>query len=180
MSSKTKPFKRVSFQDEKKGDADDAADDCYTAFLEFLGTPSSIPDNQELQPEAPGKEVTASSSTASVDVASLSSRHSLSSAAAEALEDLQTTLGYLGKEELDREAFETLLDDIVYKRSKEGLYDSLLKDVVAAGGRVGKKSISIEDMAILYASEPYHLLDSGMDSGHALMEFVSHFYLYFG
>ncbi|KAL7549535.1 hypothetical protein ACHAWF_012835 [Thalassiosira exigua] len=115
----------------------------------------------------------------------------LSNKATSALADLADHLRYLGKDELDKEAFHTLLDNMGYKRSYDGLFESLCDDVVRATAALDKKlqlpdsetdgtmKISIRDMARLYGSESYHVLDNGADVGHTLMEYAEGlFHLY--
>lgn len=88
-------------------------------------------------------------------------------------------LGFLGRgrDVLDEEAFNALLDNIGYRRSREGLWDSFLAEVNSItkndGGEASSSSfITVADMAKVYASDTYHLLDNGKDSGDALMEYV--------
>ena len=78
---------------------------------------------------------------------------------------------------LDERAFNALLDNIGYRRSREGLWDSFLTEVAAVksnGGEVKDRDQSsmVADMAKLYASDTYHTLCIGKDSGDALMEYV--------
>jgi len=86
-------------------------------------------------------------------------------------------LGFLGRDLLDEKAFNALLDNIGYRRSREGLWDSFLAEVNSItkndGGEASSSSfITVSDMAKVYASDTYHLLDNGKDSGDALMEYV--------
>ena len=86
-------------------------------------------------------------------------------------------LGFLGRDVLDEQAFNALLDSIGYRRSREGLWDSFLAEVTSitknGGGEASSSSfITVADMAKVYASGMYHLLDNGNDSGDALMEYV--------
>ncbi len=79
---------------------------------------------------------------------------------------------------LDEKAFNDLLNNIGYRRSREGLWDSFLVEVASitkndVGIKDSSSFITAADMAKLYASEAYHLLDNGKDSGDALMEYVN-------
>jgi len=101
----------------------------------------------------------------------------LSSNATSSLTDFEMQLGFLGRDLLDEKAFNALLDNIGYRRSREGLWDSFLAEVNSItkndGGEASSSSfITVSDMAKVYASDTYHLLDNGKDSGDALMEYV--------
>eukprot|EP00985_Skeletonema_marinoi_P001851 scaffold751_cov101-Skeletonema_marinoi.AAC.2 len=101
----------------------------------------------------------------------------LSSNATSSLKDFEMQLGFLGRDLLDEKAFNALLDNIGYRRSREGLWDSFLAEVNSItkndGGEASSPSfITVSDMAKVYASDTYHLLDNGKDSGDALMEYV--------
>mmetsp|Transcript_30120 Transcript_30120/g.51457 ORF Transcript_30120/g.51457 Transcript_30120/m.51457 type:complete len:137 (+) Transcript_30120:1078-1488(+) len=101
----------------------------------------------------------------------------LSSNATSSLKDFEMQLGFLGRDLLDEKAFNALLDNIGYRRSREGLWDSFLAEVNSItkndGGEASSSSfITVSDMAKVYASDTYHLLDNGKDSGDALMEYV--------
>lgn len=118
----------------------------------------------------------------------------LSSNAYSSLKDFERQLAFLGKDVLDEDAFNALLDNIGYKRSREGLFESLLQEVTSArtqdeanDGDVGmfdekkdedgeadapKRFITVADIAKMYGSDAYHLLDNGKDSGDSLMEYV--------
>mmetsp|Transcript_23321 Transcript_23321/g.35333 ORF Transcript_23321/g.35333 Transcript_23321/m.35333 type:complete len:137 (-) Transcript_23321:451-861(-) len=101
----------------------------------------------------------------------------LSSNATSSLKDFEMQLGFLGRDVLDEKAFNALLDNIGYRRSREGLWDSFLAEVNSItkndGGEASSSSfITVADMAKVYASDTYHLLDNGKDSGDALMEYV--------
>ena len=108
------------------------------------------------------------------------SNRNLSTNAAASLKDFKTQLSFLRKDVLDEEAFNVLLDNIGYKRSREGLFQSLLAQVtpVVEGDEKkkdshnGQRYITVADMTKLYFSEEYHLLDNGKDSGDSLMEYV--------
>ncbi len=108
-------------------------------------------------------------------------KFNLSANATSSLKDFETQLSFLGKDVLDEEAFNALLDSIGYKRSREGLFESLLNDVAPA--RVdgveeekkdseGQRFVMVEDIAKMYGSDSYHLLDNGKDSGDSLMDYV--------
>ncbi len=102
---------------------------------------------------------------------------SLSPSATSSLKDFELQLGFLGTDVLDEKAFNDLLDNIGYRRSREGLWDSFLVEVVSITQedvdiKDSSSSITVADMAKMYASEAYHLLDNGKDSGDALMEYV--------
>jgi len=101
----------------------------------------------------------------------------LSSNATSSLKDFEMQLGFLGRDLLDEKAFNALLDNIGYRRSREGLWDSFLAEVNSItkndGGEASSSSfITVADMAKVYASDTYNLLDNGKDSGDALMEYV--------
>jgi hypothetical protein len=101
----------------------------------------------------------------------------LSPDGASSLKDFKLHLVFLGTDVLDERAFNALLDNIGYRRSREGLWDSFLAEVAAVksnGGEAkdGDQSITVADMAKLYASDTYHTLRIGKDSGDALMEYV--------
>ena len=109
----------------------------------------------------------------------------LSSNAYSSLKDFERQLCFLGKDVLDEDAFNALLDNIGYKRSREGLFESLLQEVTSATSsswvnfmedekkdEVSKRFITVADIAKMYESEVYHLLDNGRDSGDTLMEYV--------
>ena len=103
--------------------------------------------------------------------------NNLSSNATSSLKDFEMQLGFLGRDVLDEQAFNALLDSIGYRRSREGLWDSFLAEVTSitknGGGEASSSSfITVADMAKVYASGMYHLLDNGNDSGDALMEYV--------
>ena len=86
-------------------------------------------------------------------------------------------LGFLGTDVLDEQAFNALLDNIGYRRSREGLWESFLAEVtsITKHNRDGEQissSITVADMAKVYASDTYHLLDNCNDPGDALMEYL--------
>ena len=110
-------------------------------------------------------------------------KSNLSANAISSLKDFETQLSFLGKDVLDEEAFNALLDNIGYKRSREGLFESLLNDVAPArvdGVEVeeekkyseGQRFVMVEDIAKMYGSHSYHLLDNGKDSGDSLMDYA--------
>lgn len=108
----------------------------------------------------------------------------LSANASSSLKDFERQLSFLGKDVLDEDAFNALLDDIGYKRSRKGLFESLLNEVASVDGvEVQDKSdekkdanpkrfITVADVAKMYESDAYRLLDNGKDSGDSLMEYV--------
>jgi hypothetical protein len=99
----------------------------------------------------------------------------LSSKATSSLKDFEMQLGFLGTDVLDEQAFNALLDNIGYRRSREGLWDSFLAEVASITKNYGGEAssfITVADMANVYASETYHLLDNGKNSGDALMDYV--------
>ena len=78
----------------------------------------------------------------------------------------------MGKKALDEKAFNVLLDDMGYKRSRDGLFQNLSEEVAAIAGGNVSESISVDDLVKLYKSQSYHQLDSKVDPGVALMEFA--------
>lgn len=113
--------------------------------------------------------------------------HQLSPSAIEALQDFTRHLKYYGKEEMDQDMFEAMLDDMGYSkdRPRQGLFDSLLTEVqnaVAGSSKddhyddddhVPRSVISVQDMHHLYQSEPYRISEQAVFStGEALMNFV--------
>ena len=120
-----------------------------------------------------------------ININYLVKKSSLSANATSSLKDFETQLSFLGKDVLDEEAFNTLLDNIGYKRSREGLFESLLNDVAPAREdgvedeeeekkevSQGQRFVTVEDIAKMYGSDSYHLLDNGKDSGDCLMDYV--------
>lgn len=68
-----------------------------------------------------------------------------------------------------------LLDDIGYKRSREGLFDSFLSEVRNASPAFQQetRSIGIQDMRYLYCSEPYKIPHQvTFNNGEVLMSYV--------
>jgi hypothetical protein len=115
-----------------------------------------------------------SSSTSSSTMLLTAAQH-LSSKATSSLKDFEMQLGFLGTDVLDEQAFNALLDNIGYRRSREGLWDSFLAEVASITKNYGGEAssfITVADMANVYASETYHLLDNGKNSGDALMDYV--------
>eukprot|EP00569_Conticribra_weissflogii_P003736 CAMPEP_0171330372 /NCGR_PEP_ID=MMETSP0878-20121228/1957_1 /TAXON_ID=67004 /ORGANISM="Thalassiosira weissflogii, Strain CCMP1336" /LENGTH=1114 /DNA_ID=CAMNT_0011830647 /DNA_START=649 /DNA_END=3993 /DNA_ORIENTATION=- len=96
------------------------------------------------------------------------------------LKDFELQLSFLGRNVLDEEAFNALLDNIGYKRSREGLFESLLNDVASAGvdsveekkALGSRRFVTVEDIAKMYGSDPYHIFDNGEDAGVSLMAYV--------
>ena len=108
-----------------------------------------------------------------MDFSGVANDVTLSENASAALQDFKLNLKFFGKDALDEEGFNKLLDDVGYMRSREGLFESLIDDIAKVNSGDGKKAeITAIDLAKLYASESYHLLDSGKDSGDALMAYA--------
>ena len=64
-----------------------------------------------------------------------------------------------------------------YSRDRTGLFDGLLSEVSdanpeSAARALEMREITFDDMLALYISEPYHLLDSGNETGDALMQYI--------
>lgn len=98
---------------------------------------------------------------------------------AEAIKDFALQLKFWGKESLDEEAFDMLLDDIGYIRDREGLFDNFLREVGFASPSFdhAKRSISVQDMTYLYQSEPYRLPQQvAFNNGEALMSYVENLF----
>ena len=92
-----------------------------------------------------------------------------------AVADCALQLKFWGKSCFDEEAFNMLLDDIGYTRSRDGLFDDLLEDVAYADPKfdVSSRSISVDNMCQMYASEPYRVPEQAVfNNGEALMSFV--------
>ena len=101
--------------------------------------------------------------------------YSISEAAKAAVEDWTLQLKFWGKSGFDEEAFNLLLDDIGYARSRDGLFDDLLQDMASADPNfdVISRTISVENMCRMYASEPYRIPEEAVfNNGEALMSFV--------
>lgn len=99
----------------------------------------------------------------------------ISEGARDAVADLTLQLKFWGKSRFDEEAFNFLLDDIGYTRSRGGLFDDLLKDVADADPDfdISLRSISVDNMRKMYASEPYRIPDQAVfNNGEALMSYV--------
>ncbi len=97
----------------------------------------------------------------------------LSLSARMALQDFSEHLKVLQKETLDEDMFNILLDDMGYKRDRSGLFDNLLEEIREINPtKSAKREISADDMLCLYISDPYHILDSGKDTGSALMKYI--------
>jgi hypothetical protein len=99
----------------------------------------------------------------------------ISEGAQAAVEDWALQLKFWGKSYFDEEAFNLLLDDIGYTRSRAGLFDDLLQDVANADPNfdVTSRTISVEEMRQMYASEPYRVPEEAVfNNGEALMSFV--------
>ena len=99
----------------------------------------------------------------------------MSEEARAAVADWTLQLKFWGKSCFDEEAFNMLLDDIGYARSRDGLFDDLLQDVAYANPNfdVSSRSISVENMCQMYASEPYRVPEQAVfNDGEALMSFV--------
>ena len=99
-------------------------------------------------------------------------KYNLSTKATSSLKDFKAQLTYLGSDVLNEEAFNVLLNNIGYERSREGLFESLLKEVAPAEADRLERFITVDDIAKLYGSDSYHLLDNGKDSGDSLMDHV--------
>ncbi len=104
----------------------------------------------------------------------------IAAAAAEALSDFELHLKFMGKESIDEEAFGMLLDDIGYKRCREGLFEALIAEVANASPEefdASKNAISIRDMYHLYQSDPYKLpTDAAYASGEALVSHIDNLF----
>mmetsp|Transcript_52 Transcript_52/g.67 ORF Transcript_52/g.67 Transcript_52/m.67 type:complete len:1119 (+) Transcript_52:229-3585(+) len=99
----------------------------------------------------------------------------ISEEAKAAVADFALQLKFWGKSCFDEEAFNMLLDDIGYTRSRDGLFDDLLEDVAYADPKfdVSSRSISVDNMCQMYASEPYRVPEQAVfNNGEALMSFV--------
>ena len=99
----------------------------------------------------------------------------MSEEARAAVADWTLQLKFWGISCFDEEAFNMLLDDIDYARSRDGLFDDLLQDVAYADPNfdVSSRSISVENMCQMYASEPYRVPEQAVfNDGEALMSFV--------
>lgn len=119
-------------------------------------------------------------SQAKHDVVSFEKQESnITAVAADALNDFELHLKFFGKESIDKEAFGMLLDDIGYKRCREGLFENFLAEVANASPEfdASKDSISIRDMYHLYQSDPYKLpTDVAYVSGEALMSHIGNLF----
>jgi len=96
-----------------------------------------------------------------------------------AVDDFALQLKFYGKDCMDEETFNLLLDDIGYKRSRDGLFDELLNEVLLASPNFDytSRSISVEDMKFLYMSEPYKLSShAAFNNGEALMSYVENLF----
>ena len=96
-----------------------------------------------------------------------------------ALHDFALQLKFYGKDCMDEECFNLLLNDIGYKRSRDGLFDELLNEVLLASPNFDytSRSISVEDMKYLYMSEPYKLSSqAAFNNGEALMSYVENLF----
>ncbi|KAL7548246.1 hypothetical protein ACHAWF_011537 [Thalassiosira exigua] len=80
-------------------------------------------------------------------------------ASAAALRDFRLQLQFWGKEALDEEAFDMLLDDVGYEREREGLFDGFLAEAWNASPSFDseKREVTVTDVEHLYRSEPYRL-----------------------
>ena len=97
----------------------------------------------------------------------------------EAVKDFALQLKFWGKEQLDEEAFNMLLDDIGYTRSRDGLFDDFLDEIALASPSFDymERSVSVHDMKCLYMSEPYRLpQQASFNSGEALMSYVENLF----
>jgi len=96
-----------------------------------------------------------------------------------AVHDFALQLKFYGKQDMDEETFNLLLDDIGYKRSRDGLFDELLNEVLLSSPNFDytSRSISVEDMKYLYMSEPYKLSSqAAFNNGEALMSYVENLF----
>ena len=96
-----------------------------------------------------------------------------------AVDDFALQLKFFGKQDMDEECFNLLLDDIGYKRSRDGLFDELLNEVLLASPNFDytSRSISVEDMKYLYMSESYKLSSqAAFNNGEALMSYVENLF----
>jgi len=99
----------------------------------------------------------------------------LSSQALKALKDFKLQLKFSGKAALDKSAFDTMLDSMGYKRSREGLWEEFLTEVSEAlGFKVSE--VSEEGLKALYQQDMYGLLNpaDNVDPGEALLRHVDH------
>ena len=107
----------------------------------------------------------------------------------EALKDFALQLKFYGKEGLDYEAFNMLLDDIDYnenkpnRMSRDELWDELLTEVALASSPaptsscLSSKTISIQDLKNLYNSEPYKLSQqASFNNGEVLMSYIENLF----
>ena len=95
------------------------------------------------------------------------------------LHDFELHLKFLGKDSIDNEAFGMLLDDIGYKRCREGLFENFLAEVANASPdfNASKDEISIRDLYHLYQSDPYKLpTDVAYASGEALLSRIDNLF----
>ena len=109
------------------------------------------------------------------DEESRSNLCNISEAAKAAVEDFTLQLKFWGKPCFDEEAFNQLLDDIGYARSRDGLFDDLLQDMTYADPNfdLTSRTISVDSMCQLYASEPYKIPEEAVfNSGEVLMSYV--------
>ena len=96
-----------------------------------------------------------------------------------AVQDFALQLKFYGNQDMDEETFNLLLDDIGYKRSRDGLFDELLNEILLASPNYDytNRSISVEDMKYLYMSEPYKLSSqAAFNNGEALMSYVENLF----
>lgn len=135
------------------------------SFAELL-TESGLRASITLPAKIDGNINTSSSDTCNGDI---------SEGAKAAVADWALQLKFWGKSCFDEEAFNFLLDDIGYTRSRDGLFDDLLEDVAYADPNfdVSLRSISVDNMRQMYASEPYRIPDQAVfNNGEALMSYV--------
>lgn len=136
-----------------------------SSFAELL-TESGLHESFTLPANIDGNINTTSSDTNNGDI---------SEGARAAVADWTLQLKFWGKSRFDEEAFNFLLDDIGYTRSRDGLFDDLLEDMVHADPNfdVSLRSISVDNLLQMYASEPYRIPDQAVfNNGEALMSFV--------
>lgn len=82
---------------------------------------------------------------------------------------------FYGKECLDEEVFEAMLDDMEYTRDRSGLFERFLTEVASCSPVYdeSKRCVTVEDMGYLYLSEPYSIpLNSSFATGEALLGFA--------
>lgn len=137
-----------------------------TTFAELL-TESGLRESLALPAKIDGNILnTSSGDTCNGDI---------SEGARAAVADLTLQLKFWGKSCFDEEAFNFLLDDIGYTRSRDGLFDDLLQDMADADPSfdVSSRSISVDNMSQMYAAEPYRIPDQAVfNNGEALMSYV--------